>query len=196
MSTLLKKKYLLDRYRRLKTNEQPTTSSKDANNMINAIESLPTTGSSGCKRKLSLGNTLDSTLPAETVSVVCVTMSNCRRGKGVAFAETIATKILPAAQSSLYPPLDAEALQQHRDDIWYSVGRRSVFVSLLVMDVCMSFHLNVRLETCMRYTRTRIEDHGIVKTKQGGLDLPLVVLRPIIQQKQGRDDQTLTEAPQ
>jgi hypothetical protein len=114
MSTLLKKKYLYGRCRPLECDEQDVAVTAAAVDTCNS----DTTSDVSCSRKRKL----EAAVAAEPTE---------RPGapRKVSFKELVTIIVPSKAENGVHPPLDAEMLQEYRNDIWYSV--RTVEVMLV-----------------------------------------------------------------
>lgn len=117
MSTLLKKKYLIDSRMREKM---------EVDTAVSAAES--------CKRKLLWQEAEEAS--SQTSSSSCrpsaTTVTAAVPAKAVSFDEEVTC--IPAT-SATGERLDAETLQRYRNDIWYTV--RFVFWGIFVMPFCV-----------------------------------------------------------
>jgi hypothetical protein len=110
MSTLLKKKYLHGRCRPLESDEHDVAAAADSC----SSDTTAAACSSSRKRKLEAVST--------AVAAAAEPRNDEARGQRKVSFKDLITIIVPSkAENDVHPPLDAEMLQEYRNDIWYSV---------------------------------------------------------------------------
>jgi hypothetical protein len=107
MSTLLKKQYLYGRCRPLECDEQGEAVTAAAADTC----SSDTTSDVSFSRKRKL----------EAAAAVAAEPTERPAPRKVSFKELVTIIVPSKAENGVHPPLDAEMLQEYRNDIWYSV---------------------------------------------------------------------------